>query len=112
MALRRVNPLLSKLLAIPIKERVKPHQKLIAVGTLIDAAKDGFTVRFCLSVQAQWMQKGGLFTLELSAAWKQLRSPHGWVYGVSRRAYTRALSKRHKKAHLSALFWLVLLSLD
>ncbi|AGV54118.1 hypothetical protein MADE_000001023175 [Alteromonas mediterranea DE] len=53
MALRRVNPLLSKLLAMPIKERVKPHQKLIAVGTLIDAAKDGFTVRFCLSVQAQ-----------------------------------------------------------
>lgn len=39
----RVFTFLLKLFAMPIKEGVKPHQKLSAAGTLIDAAMDGFT---------------------------------------------------------------------
>ena len=35
MGLRRVPPLLFKLFAMPSKEGVKPHQKLIAAGTLL-----------------------------------------------------------------------------
>jgi len=33
--------------------RGKPHQKLISAGPLIGAAKNGFMVRFFLSVQAR-----------------------------------------------------------
>ena len=35
-----------KLSGIQIAEGVKPHQKLSAAGTLIDAAMDGFTACF------------------------------------------------------------------
>ncbi|MBT3137275.1 hypothetical protein KL866_19705, partial [Alteromonas sp. ALT199] len=46
MGSRRVIAFLFKLFAMPIKEGVKPHQKLSAAGTLIEAAKDVFTARF------------------------------------------------------------------
>jgi len=63
MALRRVNPLLSKLLAIPIKERVKPHQKLIAARTLIDDAMHEFTACFFLLRTSSTDAKGGACSL-------------------------------------------------
>ena len=53
MCSRRITPFLPKLFAMPSKEGVKPHQKLISVGPLIGAAKNDYMVRFFLSVQAR-----------------------------------------------------------